>query len=322
MTASITLRYTKEHNSLRAYYFADFMQQWFDFHPWNVDQRTLDPILFGAPFHCDEIMPCLELGCKIIVDNLQEAEIPNLMPLIPWADQVLLLNGSDQHSPHFADINVSEWFWYFESPWYHDRGYSNYQPPQCRGNNNFLMPMRRQKKVRDQIITLLGNQLERAIWSYVDRGRRLPGIPSEFIDDQRWFEPTWYDNTWFSLVNESACEDNQILFWTEKTCKPLAFFHPFLLIAKPGLLDKLHAFGFETWPELFDESYDTMPQLQDRMHHIVTQVREFDPDKMQQRSVYQKMQHNHDRFFDLKLVFNNIKHRVITPILDFLETPA
>jgi hypothetical protein len=320
MSANITLRYTKEHNSFTAYYFDDFMRRWFDLQAWNEDDHSRNPILFGAPFACDTMISSLERGCKIIVDNLQEATVPDLSSLIPWADQVIILTGSDQWSPHFKNVNVFEWFWYFESAWYHDRGYSNYRPSQCQGNINFLMPMRLQKRARDQMVALLQCQLDKAIWSYVAQGRRLPGIPAESLDDQRWFEPSWYDSTCFSLVNESSCEDDEPLFWTEKTCKPLAFFHPFLLVSRPGLLAKLREFGFETWPELFDESYDTMPLLQDRMCHIVTQVQQFDPERLHQPSVQHKLKHNHDRFFDLELVYGNIEKRVISPILDFLQT--
>jgi hypothetical protein len=320
MSANITLRYTKEHNSFNPYYFDDLMSRWFDLRAWNKDDHSVDPILFGAPFDCESMIPCLEQGCKIIVDNLQESVIPDIGLLQPWADQVILLTGSDEKSPHFANVNVFEWFWYFESPWYHDRGYSKYRRSADRPGQTFFMPMRLHKQARDKMVSLLGDQLDRAVWSYVAQGRRLSGIPAESLEDQRWFEPLWYDSTWFSLVNESACEENQPLFWTEKTCKPLAYYHPFLLVARPGLLAKLREFGFETWPELFDERYDTMPLLEDRMRHVVTQVQQFDAEKMHQPSVQHKLKHNHDRFFDLDLIYGNIEQRVISPILDFLQT--
>lgn len=320
MSTRIALRCTKENNSFNAYYFSEFISRWFDLQVWNDNNGSNQPILFGMPFDCKIIVPALQHGCKIIVDNLQEAHIPDLVALRPWTDQVLILNGSDQRSQHFSVVNVVEWFWYFESPWYHARGYSDYAPQHCADRHNFFMPMRLQRRARDQIIDLLADNLNQAIWSYVAKGRRLPGIPPESVDDQRWFEPAWYDSTWFSLVNESQCEDNGILFWTEKTCKPLAFFHPFLTIAQPGLLARLREFGFETWPEVFDETYDTMPHLQDRMQHIAAQVQEFDSGKIQQRSVQHKMQHNHDLFFNLDLVYKKIEQRVISPILEFLET--
>lgn len=320
--AKYRLLYTKEHNTFRAYYLEPFFSQWFDLRAWSEDDRTHDAVLLGDPFACDTVIPCLERGCKIIVDNLQEAVVPNLSSLMPWSDQVIVLTGSDQQSPHFANINVFEWFWYFESLWYHDRGYDKYRRRDLIDCQSFLMPMRLQKAARDKIICYLGNHLDRAVWSYVAKDRRLPGIPSESLDDQRWFNPAWYDGTWFSVVNESKCEDNQELFWTEKTCKPLAFFHPFLLVACPGLLDKLRQFGFETWPELFDESYDTMPRLEDRMCHVVAQVQKFEPGSLRQESVQRKLKHNHDRFFDLDLVYRNIEKRLISPLLDFLHTDS
>src|SRR5262249_40124055 len=43
---------------------------------------------------------------------------------------------------------------------------------------------------------------------------------------------------------------------TEKPLKPLANFHPFLLLGNPGSLGLLRKLGFETFAKVLDESYD------------------------------------------------------------------
>lgn len=53
--------------------------------------HSVDPMLFGEPFDCELMIPCLERGCKIIVDNLQESVIPDLGLLLPRVQESLLL---------------------------------------------------------------------------------------------------------------------------------------------------------------------------------------------------------------------------------------
>lgn len=320
MPAKHRLHFTREHNSLNAYYLEDFIGQWFDMTPWDSGDRSRDPILFGLPFDCDILIDAAQQGRKIIVDNLQEFAMPNLTKLLPWADQVLIMTaGSQKYHPDFALVNVFEWFWYFESLWYHDRGYSSYRPSPCQDRQKFLMPVRRHNPIRDRVISLLGDQLDNAVWSYMAHGRDLPGIPIQHRDDQRWFEPQWYDSTWFSLVNETLVVSD-LVFWSEKTCKPLAFFHPFVMIASAGHLAEVSRWGFETFPEVFDEIYDQLPDSSQRICSVIEQVRTFDPRRVDQPIVQAKMHHNHERFFDSALVLNNMADRVIRPILEFLET--
>jgi hypothetical protein len=321
MSAAHRLCYTREYNSLNAYYLENFIRQWFDLTPWHPEDRSQDPLLFGAPFDCDTVIDAARQGRKIIVDNLQDYAVPDLIKLRPWSEQVLIMTaGSQNYHPDFTLVNVFEWFWYFESLWYHDRGYSSYRPCPQRHRRKFLMPIRLQKPVRDRVVSLLGDQLDDAVWSYQARGRHLPGVPDQDRDDQRWFEPNWYDSTWFSLVNESYVYDDYIC-WSEKTSKPLAFFHPFLIIASAGHLAKIREWGFETFPEVFDETYDQLPGISQRLSRVVEQVQEFDPKRVDQPVVQAKLRHNHERFFNTDLVFDNLTNRLVKPMLEFLETP-
>jgi len=68
-----------------------------------------------------------------------------------------------------------------------------------------------------------------------------------------------YRNSYFSIVTESHYSDSTgslNLTFTEKTWKAITNFHPFCLVGAKNSLSKLREYGFETFPELFDEGYD------------------------------------------------------------------
>ena len=64
-----------------------------------------------------------------------------------------------------------------------------------------------------------------------------------------------YGQTWFSVIPETEMRDRPSRI-TEKPLKALMNFHPFMVLGNPGSLAMLRAYGFESYPQLFDESYD------------------------------------------------------------------
>jgi hypothetical protein len=84
-----------------------------------------------------------------------------------------------------------------------------------------------------------------------------------------YLEPAPYIDTYFSLVTETICAESAYSFRTEKMAKPLAMGHPFIVASTPGFLANLHKLGFKTFGHVIDETYDTIPNAQDRMNRIV-----------------------------------------------------
>jgi hypothetical protein len=64
-----------------------------------------------------------------------------------------------------------------------------------------------------------------------------------------------YDQSWFSVATETEMRP-RISRITEKSLKPLANFHPMLVLGNPGSLQMVRSYGFATFEEIFDESYD------------------------------------------------------------------
>jgi hypothetical protein len=80
-----------------------------------------------------------------------------------------------------------------------------------------------------------------------------------------------YQETMIEVVLETLFDDTR---WhlTEKTLRPIACGHPFILAATPGSLEYLRSYGFETFDGLIDETYDTIQDPAQRLRAIVHEM--------------------------------------------------
>ena len=87
---------------------------------------------------------------------------------------------------------------------------------------------------------------------------------------------SYHTDSYFSIVPEGEAG----YAFSEKIHKPLLHGHPFMLLSYNtdvkevgiGMLGKLREWGFETFPELFDESYDEIEDLEKRNNNIKQQI--------------------------------------------------
>jgi hypothetical protein len=267
------------------------------------DQKKFYPkqsTVFYAPYRARPTLVqqnFIDNGYRIVYDNLTE----------------VVVNDSTKYI-----IQTPNWFRYNESL----RGiYHNQHTHQPIGNYQHLalMPMRMQKPDRDQIVQKLQPWLNDFVWSYVDQGRQLPN-DGDMADwaTQRHFNPEWYNDTCFSFVSESIVS-SRIMFITEKTYKPIAFYHPFLILGPVGILKALKDQGFETFENLFDESYDLEPNWVKRLECLVHNVMHF-VKQPYDAVTQQKIAHNHAHFFNAQLVAKQIVDEIIYPLLNHAET--
>jgi len=87
-----------------------------------------------------------------------------------------------------------------------------------------------------------------------------------------YLEPRPYIDTYFSVVTETVCAESAVSFRTEKIAKPLAMGHPFVVASTPGFYRDLQALGFRTFGHVIDESFDLIPNAQDRMDRVTAVV--------------------------------------------------
>ena len=83
-----------------------------------------------------------------------------------------------------------------------------------------------------------------------------------------------YLDTYFSIVGETEFFDNWKDYTTEKVIKPIQQFHPFVIIGRPYVLKDLKSYGFKTFSDFWDESYDNIEDNQHRILKVYELIRE------------------------------------------------
>lgn len=258
-------------------------------------------------------------GHKVVVDHLFDSDVDTL---------------SFRVTDHKLDLRSPHWMWYRTALLMTAYDYNNYRPaPQY--THDFLCLMNKLRDHRDRVMTDLAPELAHARWSYVERGQDI-GDPAERNSNIYWGfynNPEWYNTTCWSLIVESYMRGDPWFLHpkypnyrteiSEKSYKPLAYYHPFVVVGSVDTLKFLHSQGFETFDNLWDESYDSVPGDADRLNTVLDHVRSIVPcynrrwlgwDSLTQ----QKLAHNHHRFFDLTTVRARFEQEIIGDIQEFL----
>ena len=88
--------------------------------------------------------------------------------------------------------------------------------------------------------------------------------PSHYSAD---FDIEDYEATDIEVVLETLFDDDR-LHLTEKSLRPIACAQPFILAATHGSLEYLRSYGFKTFGDVWDESYDAIENPEERLYAI------------------------------------------------------
>lgn len=250
-------------------------------------------------------VPMAQQGAKIIYDALWEYHYIEFFP------EKLTLPGL---------ISKCKYFFWINEYYINTHQKYNLYSPNKRITHKALLPIRQTKPHRVQLLTKLQPWLDQIMYSQVDHGRFLPNDQTEDQGSfQRYFNPDWYDSTMFSIVSETITYSKYQLHITEKSFKPIAYYHPFVTWGQEGTLAYLHELGFETYENLFDESYDNEPDQSKRLDIVVKNIVEFDQWKYD-TVTQQKLQHNYNLYYDAGTISKLVKQGIVDPILEYIET--
>lgn len=244
-------------------------------------------------------------GYKVVLDQLHDSN-----------------NIDYESTKDVLRLHISDWFWVNE--FYINKAHKldEYVPNRTYSKKAF-MPMLRQNIWRDRVFDLFKDQHHDMIYSYNNNPALITAVELPSVRD-RSFNPAWYNDTCFSVVAEtrivfpSDCHEKE-LFVTEKTWKPIAFSHPFIFIAEPGMIAYLRSRGFETYNNLFDESYDSITDLKVRIHNVHQQVADFNK-RPHDKLTLEKIDFNRNLFYNEQRVDKIIKEQIINPIMEYAET--
>jgi hypothetical protein len=106
---------------------------------------------------------------------------------------------------------------------------------------------------------LLG--LQQHGWKNIDLGQA--STASDLVE---------YEESWFSATTDTEMRAKPSRI-TEKVIKPLVNFHPMLVLGNPGALKMIREYGFVTFEDVFDESYDDVWDPRERFELVYQQVR-------------------------------------------------
>ena len=102
-------------------------------------------------------------------------------------------------------------------------------------------------------------------------------------DSSAIYDAIDHNQTAISVVLETVFDSR--IHLTEKSLRPLACGHPFMLAAGPGSLALLKQYGFKTFSPYIDETYDTVQDHDLRLERILEEMK-----RIQQLSAYEKSQ--------------------------------
>lgn len=121
-----------------------------------------------------------------------------------------------------------------------------------------------------------------------------------------------------SLVTETAYYENKVHL-TEKIFKPIVAKMPFLVLAGAGNLDYLRSYGFKTFGDYWDESYDNIKDNSLRFAAVLSQLKYLAnlPHKElveMKKDMQNILEHNHQHFY------TDMRTLVVNEFVDNLAT--
>jgi hypothetical protein len=288
-----------------------------------------------GPGH-EHIVTHLEQGYRVIFDAKNEHYIQHYMLWVLYSflqhpgQGCFVISGHEPNPlPGVKIIATPYWYWIMDQVQMSNTDMQNIVWKSSEFKQKFFMALDKQRVERDYLFNSLGNLLLDSVHSYRSRGIYLPNDHHNPVLQQRYINPDWMHSTAFTLAVETYVDETLTtgysltlknhLFLCEKSYKPVAAQHPMLLVSTPGNLEYLRSQGFETFPELFDESYDNVLDWKQRVQCIVQQVREFDTHSVDQPVVLEKLQHNQARFFDRTITADLAYRTIQQPMFEFVN---
>ena len=139
------------------------------------------------------------------------------------------------------------------------------------------------KNVEELYEKEVGSILEdtRVTMHNMDKDQHLNMNIKHAFADMKWLTPhkenllPLYQQHSIDIVSESEANVDNHLFLTEKTLRPLYFGLPFILLGNQGSLQRLKDMGYKTYSNIIDESYDTKPKWQNRLNHVLMEIKRF-----------------------------------------------
>ena len=121
--------------------------------------------------------------------------------------------------------------------------------------------------------------------------------------NDRWMNPEIYYDAYINVVTEAFPDKEIDCFITEKTFKPMLHLQPFMIQGNRYTLRRLREAGYQTFSDIWDESYDELETWQERTDAMLEQLHSFctlsTHDQLAKcKQVMSKLRHNQEMVFN------------------------
>ena len=235
--------------------------------------------------------------------NIKKYQMQNqLIPVYYWSHAVIARDWFRYAEHEQFDKQPRRTFLIYNRAWSNTREYrlkftdlliDNGLLEHCQTTCNTVDP--------ELLVHYCDHQYKNPIWKpqnqldqYVEPTRATAASSADFDTGD-------YAQTEIEVVLETLFDDDR-LHLTEKSLRPIACGQPFILAGTHGSLEYLRSYGFETFDQVWNESYNQIADPQDRLTQIVSLMREianWSPTVKQEKMslARQIAQRNRDRFF-------------------------
>ena len=142
-----------------------------------------------------------------------------------------------------------------------------------------------------------------------------------FFDDTVWSSASFYQNSFMSVLTESSavgpgCYISEVIF------KAIVFMHPFMIIGQPRTLEVLREWGFDTFDDVFDNSYDLEDDMFKRIEMVLQQmeiINQLSPEELKEKTLELKdrLVYNKNRYFSTE--FKEITKSYFEDVYNWLD---
>lgn len=267
-----------------------------------------------------------EKQCKVllcyIADPVNDIKLKRIKQLLDGIDYIILSSDTSSKESnvisfdYFLEESTWDMYRHFFSDGVNDLGYKSKDPMLDELNNfrryKFLSFNRNmQKPHRLSLFLLYLSKLkEESLFSFLFfEGEEPPiYIKSDYINDWKSKLPVELDtigglnsfrtsdtfkkelflDSCIHLVTETSFEENE-LFISEKILKPILMYQPFIVLGPVGYLKRLKSYGFKTFSDFWDESYDDIKNPRKRykkVRELILSLNEMSIEEMNE--LYQK----------------------------------
>jgi hypothetical protein len=268
---------------------------------------------YQADFHLRSVIGCDNFFDKTLLlhsecrsAHLQIYQKHDFIPVYVWSHAIIALDWFRyaQHDPAliYKPTHIQKTFLIYNRAWSGTREYRLYFAQQLVANNLTQHTQMSFAAIDNNTHYVDHVFANKKFQIHMQNLEQFYSINTADSNNSADYCGTDYAACGIEIVLETLFDDER-LHLTEKILRPIACGKPFLMVATAGSLQYLRDYGFETFADVIDESYDTIADSRDRLDAVIKEMKRISAlDANVKQVLYTKLheiaQRNKQRFFN------------------------